>query len=152
MTALARIEAWRARRKYHPSQHRTIAPPSLLGRGGSLGDRVTRWILPWTLRQYPGFKSGISELLGYYWSWSAIRDWRTGRHNMPKMAAQRFRDYIAGRCEQGLALVAELDKYIAEFERKPAGWQLVKDRDGDGTTRDARNRVGKRKKSPPIQP
>ncbi len=118
----------------------------------NLCDHAWRWILPWSIDNYPGLRRGILEVLGNAWTWSAVRHWRSARRRMPVLAAQRFRDYIAGRCEQGMALVTELDKYIAEFERKPAGWQVVKDRDGDGSTRDGRNRVGKRKVKPHTQP
>ncbi len=141
----------RAWPKYTRQRERSLAATAKLV-SDDIGHRASIWVLPWSIDNYPGIRRGILELLGNAWTWSAARHWRSGRRRMPVLAAQRFRDYIAGRCEQGLALVAELDKYIADFEVKPSGFVMVKDRDGDGTTRDARNRVGKRKKSPHIQP
>jgi len=121
-----------------------LLQPEMASQG--MFERAFRWALPWSVSSYPGLRRGILSILSNGWTYSAIVHWRHDRARVPTLAATRIRDYIAGRCEQGLALVAELDKYIAEFERKPSGFVMVKDRDGDGTTRDARNRVGRSKK------
>lgn len=141
----------RAPHEYHPWFVRSmILQPEMASQG--MFERAFRWALPWSVSSYPGLRRGILAILSNGWTYSAIVHWRHDRARVPILAVSRLRDYIAGRCEVGMSLVSEMDKYIAEFERKPGGFTVVKDRDGDGSTRDARNRVGKRKSKTPTQP
>ena len=66
----------------HIKRHvRTFAPPPLTGRN-TLVERAVRWILPWTVRNYPGVRRGMVQLLGNHVTYSAIIGWRTGRRHM----------------------------------------------------------------------
>lgn len=122
---------------------RTLAPPPLTARD-TLAERAIRWILPWTVRSYPGLRRGIVELLGHRVTFSAVRGWRTERRTMPATMAELMADFIESRSRAGLALVDELRAYAATHRAKPQtglGWQVVRERDGVGSIpRDGRGR------------
>jgi hypothetical protein len=88
---------------------RAFAPPSL-GRD-TLCERAARWILPWTVRNYPGLRRGLVELMGTHVTYSAIKGYRTGRRPLPRWVADWMAATIRARCSKGMALAAELDEW-----------------------------------------
>jgi hypothetical protein len=70
-----------------------------------------RWFLPWTVRNYPGVRRGMVELLGRRVTYSAVKGWRVGRRPMPAWAAQVFADAIRTRCRAGAELATELEEW-----------------------------------------
>jgi hypothetical protein len=137
-------------RHNHLKRHvRTFAPPPLTGRN-TLVERAVRWILPWTVRNYPGVRRGMVQLFGSRVTYSAVKGWRTGRRHMSAAYVEVLAHSIRCRAEQGLALAQELDDYAAKRRAEPrraGGFQIIKDWDGSGLLRDARWRGG-RSKSP----
>jgi hypothetical protein len=83
----------------------------------TLTERVARWLLPWTVRTYPGVRRGLVELLGRRVTYSAIKGWRSGRRPLPASAATVMAVSIRARCLAGLALVADLEQYAQHRER-----------------------------------
>jgi hypothetical protein len=108
-------------RKSGPHNHlrrssRTFAPPPLTGRN-TLCERAARWILPWTVRNYPGVRRGLVELMGMHVTYSAIKGWRTGRRPLSRWAADTMASTIRARCRKGLELAAELDEWARQRAR-----------------------------------
>jgi hypothetical protein len=95
---------------------RTFAPPPLTGRE-TVCERAARWILPWTVRNYPGVRRGLVELMGMHVTYSAIKGWRTGRRPLPRWAAETMATTIRARCRKGLELAAELDDWARQRAR-----------------------------------
>ena len=100
----------RGPRNHLQANSRTFAPPPLTGRN-TLGERAVRWILPWTVRNYPGVRRGMVELLGRRVTYSAIKGWRVGRRPMPAWVASVVADSICERCRAGTDLAAELKEW-----------------------------------------
>ena len=95
----------------HIKRHvRTLAPPPLTGRN-TLVERAVRRILPWTVRNYPGVRRGMVQLLGNHVTYSAIKGWRTGRRHMSAAYVEVFAHSIRSRAERGLALAQELEQW-----------------------------------------
>lgn len=129
--------------EYDPLWYRRTLAPAPITTRGTLPERSLRWILPWTIKSYPGIRRGILELLGRRWGWSAIRGWRSGRRKFNPIAAEIMAYHIEASCKAGLALVDELRAYALAEQSKPRrniGWAEVRDR--DGVISDARNRTG----------
>lgn len=126
-----------ARRTHTPAYIRSFVPRynSLLG---TLCDDCIRWLLPWERREYPGLKVGSEQALAPVSPHTVMSVRRGRRRLMPHIAAV-LADMIEYRCEEGLALVAELRKVEAEPSRMTKGFREVKDW-GDGIVGDKRNR------------
>jgi len=125
----------RGQENYLKPSRRTLAPPPLTERD-TLVEHAVRWILRWTVRNYPGVRRGIVELFGGRASYSAIKGWRTGRRRMPADYAELLGRYIRTRAERGLELAKELDDYAAKRRaepRRPRGFEVVRERDGIGS-------------------
>jgi hypothetical protein len=101
---------------YLRRRSRAFAPPPLTGRD-TLCERATRWILPWTLRNYPGVRHGMVELMGMHATYSAIKGWRTGRRPLPHWAAITMATTIRARCRKGLELAEELEEWARQRAR-----------------------------------
>jgi hypothetical protein len=95
---------------------RTFAPPPLTGRN-TLCERAASWILPWTVRNYPGVRRGLVELMGMHVTYSAIKGWRTGRRPLPRWAADWMAATIRARCRKGEELAAELEQWARQRAR-----------------------------------
>jgi hypothetical protein len=106
----------RAARSHLQRSIRTFAPPPLTGRN-TLGERAVRWFLPWTVRNYPGVRRGMVELLGRRVTYSAIKGWRTGRRPMPAWVASVMADTIRARCRAGAELATELEEWAQHREK-----------------------------------
>jgi hypothetical protein len=108
-------------KKSGPDNHlrhgaRAFAPTPLTQRE-TLCERAVRWILPWTVRNYPGVHRGMVELMGMHVTYSAIKGWRTGRRPMSRWAADTMATAIRARCRKGLELAAELDEWSRQRAR-----------------------------------
>jgi hypothetical protein len=106
---------------------RTFAPPPLTGRD-TLGERAVRWILPWTVRNYPGVRRGMVEVLGRHVTYSAVKGWRVGRRPMPAWAAQILAHTIQTRCRAGADLAAELEQWAQHRAQIEAERQEIRRR------------------------
>jgi len=106
----------RGRTKCLKPSKRTLAPPPTTGRT-SLVERVVRWSLPWTTRNYPGIRRGLIELLGTRVTYSAIKGWRVDRRPLPAWAALLMAKSIRLRCSAGNELAAELEQWAKDRER-----------------------------------
>ena len=126
------------RRGYAQFHRRALAPPNLTGRY-TLSERALTWLLPWTVRNYPGLRRGLVQLFGLHVSYSAIKGWRTGRRNMPDWAAATLANMIEARCRTGTDIVAELRAYRAP-EKRRSGFCTI---GPDGS--DKRNRIGQQR-------
>lgn len=129
---------------FHPSWYtRSVIPPKLTVYSDNLLTRGYHWLLPWTVRTYPGLRKGVESLLGV--SWKAIVLWRSGKASFPPARALMLAEAIEGRCRSGLALVEELRAYAAVTPgrgQKSTGFCVV-----DAVTgRDKRHRKGNRPK------
>ena len=102
--------------KYLGQGSRAFAPPPLTGRD-TLCDRAARWILPWTVRNYPGVHRGLVESMGMHVTYSAIKGWRTGRRPLSRWAACAMATTIRARCRKGLELATELEEWARQRAR-----------------------------------
>ena len=102
--------------KYLRRGSRAFAPAPLTGRD-TLCERAVRWILPWTVRNYPGVHRGMVQLLGMHVTYSAIKGWRMGRRPLPGWAADTMATTIRARCRKGLELADELDEWACQRAR-----------------------------------
>jgi hypothetical protein len=106
---------------------RTFAPPPLTERQ-TLGERVVRWFLPWTVRNYPGVRRGMVELLRGRVTYSAIKGWRTARRPMPAWVAQVLAEAIRTRCRAGDELASELEQWAERRAQIEAERQEIRRR------------------------
>lgn len=112
LTVMAETPAERAQRKHRSFLRRSLAGTPITSSDG-LFERACRWVLPWTIRTYPGLLRGIEQLLGGRAEQGAISGWRYDRRNMPDWAAAALADYLEARAAAALELVAELRAYHA---------------------------------------
>ena len=101
---------------YPVRSSRAFAPAPLTGRD-TLCERAVRWILSWTVRNYPGVHRGMVQLLGMHVTYSAIKGWRMGRRPLPGWAADTMATTIRARCRKGLELADELDEWACQRAR-----------------------------------
>ena len=87
---------------------------------GTVFERASVWVFPWTRRGYPGFQRGVLSILGRIVTWGAANHWRSGRRRLPVDIAASLVEHIEARSLSGLALVSELRNYIAAEEGKLA--------------------------------
>lgn len=127
----------RAQRRHIPATVRSFVP-RYNGMLGTLMDDCIRWLLPWEAREYPGILRGSAQALPLI-SADTVLQVRKGRRRLMPYVATMLADMIEYRCEEGLALVAELRKVEAEPSRMTKGFREVKDW-GDGVVGDKRNR------------
>lgn len=109
---------------------RSIVPRPRNTVSKTLMERVSEWLLPWELSDYPGKRRGMAELLGI--SWLTVREYRRGRRPLPKRLAVRLLAAVGARVAAGELLLAELRQLEASYadRRRARGWQIVKDRAG----------------------
>lgn len=138
------IRAWREARGL-PRYERPSFDWKSDARAGVDG-RWEIWIAPWRYRMgnegYPGRWTYLSGLFGIKGLAGLCAKWRSGQRPMPSDVALRIATHIEARCDAGMKIAAELRAYAAAVpERKPVGWQVVKERDGAGSEpRDGRRR------------
>lgn len=103
--------------------------------------RSVRWLLPWTMRDYPGIERGTLEALGNRWTRWSVREYMRDRAPVSRRLAQVLREAIRVRVESGLALMAELDRIADQPPRAHVGFMRV----DQVTGLSGRSDVGKRR-------
>ena len=132
----------------HPSwRPRSISAPLLCDRY-TLAARAIRWAIPWSRDTFPGLRAGVREILRRPTiAWATVQGWRAGRSRLPADDADMLAAYIRARAEPGIDLAKELENYAAKRRaegRRARGFQVVRERDGPGSTpRDARWQGGR---------
>ena len=66
-------------RKHHLIRHMRSLVSDLSDHNATPAARAFRWALPWSRRGYPGFHRGLTEIISYRITPSAMQHWRTGR-------------------------------------------------------------------------
>lgn len=103
-----------------------------------------RWVLPWTVWDYPGVQAGSLQLLGGRFALETLRSWWKGYGRMPAWAAVALADAIEVRVLAGLDLIAELRLYAAERANRPKSGPGFRKVD-PVTGMDGRSKIGRRK-------
>ncbi len=107
--AKTRLE--RGWKRYERKRPRSLIPYGKSISGKPLELRSLRWLLPWTIWDYPGVQAGSMQVLSGRVALETLRSWWKGYHRMPRWAADAIGDAIEARLVVGYALLKELRAY-----------------------------------------
>lgn len=117
----------RAETAVTPYRAPAIATDAELARN-PLIDQALQYLCPWTKLTFPGLHRHLRTLVSPHHSWSAFRDWRSGRRRIPGPIARRLAQLIRAHAERGLLLADQLNAYADTWidgRAKPAGAALA---------------------------
>src|SRR5271155_4370404 len=101
----------RGPRSYARKIPRSLIPRFIPHGNRPLSHRALRWLLPWTIADYPGFERGSLATLSGLYALETLRAWWKGACPMPAVAALMLADAMDARIKAGRALVLELRAY-----------------------------------------
>jgi len=120
---------WRGYERYKRKRPRSLVPYDNGVGKLYLFTRAMRWLLPWTMADYPGRQRGIVEALGGRYTLETCRAWLRGNVPMSRVAAGVLADHVEARCKVGMALVEELNAYAAREKarqkRRGVGFRAI---------------------------
>lgn len=117
---------WTATSRQKP---RSIVPRPTKRALKTSADEALTWILPWEIRDYPGHRKGILQILGNRVTWDAVRQYRR-RGRWQLWALELIHLALKARVDRGISILAELDRQIAHERAQPTksgGFCIVRD-------------------------
>lgn len=111
-------------RRRHLRQIRRNYHSSAIDRGRGIVAEACSWLLPWTVKAYPGIWRGVSQMLGNRVQPATVGHWRANRMTPGVWALIALADEIGRRARRGLELEAALRVEAAGRILKPRGLQI----------------------------